>query len=113
MGVYSFDDVDGLFKEMRKDMDAADINAKPWQLKIKAGGYFVRWSELGFNIYGEILVEGEPRQKELQLYRLCRGYSVACPQGEMGDIHVSTIERLLTKAEFEEARKKGWRQAEQ
>ncbi len=109
MAVYSFDDLDDMFNSMRRDMNEADSRVKPWQAKIKAGDYFVRRSGLGFNIYGEILHEEEPRAQGLGHYRLCRGYSIACPKGEMGDIHVSTIEALLTREEFVEAKRSGWR----
>lgn len=37
-----------------------------------------------------------------------RAYSLACPQGEMGDIHVSTIDEFMSKEQFESARARGW-----
>lgn len=107
--VYPFDDLDDMFEHMRKDMDEADSRVETWQARIKAGDYFARWSALGFHVYGEILEEEEPRDKGLEHYRLCRGYSMACPEGEMGDIHVSTIDELITREQFESAKGRGWR----
>lgn len=107
--VYPFDDLDDMFDQMRNNMDEADRDVKPWQEKVKAGDYFARWSELGFHVYGEILQEDEPREKGLEHYRLCRGYSMACPQGEIGDIHVSAIDELISKEQFESAKERGWR----
>ena len=109
MVVYSFDNLDDLFDEMEEQGRAADTRVKDWQAKIKAGDYFVRRSGLGFSIYGEILEEEERREKGLEHYRLCRGYSVACRDGEMGDIHVSQIDALLSKEEFQEAKRRGWK----
>ena len=108
MGVESFGDIDEFFERHEKRMEQADARVKPWQAEIKPGDYFVRNSPHGFNIYGEILEEEEPRDKHLQYYRLCRGYSVACPEGEMGDIHVSQIEALISRETFEAMRKRGW-----
>jgi len=98
-----------MMEGMRKDMEAADQNVKPWQAAIKPGEYFQRYNQLGFTIYGEILQEEEKRPNHLKHYRLCRAYSVACPQGEMGDIHVSTIDALLSRELFDTARQRGWR----
>jgi len=108
MTVEPFDDLDDLFEKMSANMDAADTRVKPWQAHLKPGDYFVRWSFLGFSIYGEILHEDEPRDKGLEHYRLCRAYSVACPQGDVGDVHVSTIDALLSKRTFEDAKTRGW-----
>ena len=109
MVVHSFDNLDDLFEEMEEQGRAADERVKDWQKQIKAGDYFVRRSGLGFNIYGEILQEDEPRSRGLEHYRLCRGYSVACRDGEMGDIHVSQIDALLTEEEFKEAKRREWK----
>jgi hypothetical protein len=35
-------------------------------------------------------------------------YSVACLEGELGDIHVSSIDRIITADEFLNARERGW-----
>lgn len=42
-------------------------------------------------------------------YLFCKAFSVMCEDGELGDIHVSRIELLLTEEEFESARAGGWR----
>ncbi len=109
MPVYSFDDLDDMFEHMREDMDEADSRVKSWQACIKPGDYFMRESGLGFTIYGEILDEEEPRPEHLKHYRLCKAYSQACRQGEMGDVHVSTIDELIFKEQFEAAQRSGWR----
>jgi len=61
----------------------------------------------GFPIFGEAR-EGY-REKHLQHYRFCRCYSVACPEGELGDVHVSTILCRISRGLFERVRKQGWR----
>lgn len=109
MQIYSFDDLDDMFFQLRKDMDEADLRTQPWQIKVKPGDLFVRNTPYGFRIYGKILPEEEPRQLGVQLYRLCEAYSQTCPNGEVGDIHVSTIERLLTQEEFDAVQARGWR----
>jgi len=50
-------------------------------------------------IYGEVLeCYDDPWLKH---YRFCRCYSAACPRGELGDVHVSVIERFISREEFE------------
>ena len=109
MPIEQFDDLEDLFEQMRQDQQAADSRVEDWQRQIKPRDYFRRYSPHGFYIYGEVLEEAEPRFPGLENYRLCRAYSVAYPRGEMGDIHVSTVEKILTEEEFEEARKRGWK----
>lgn len=110
MTIYSFDDTDDMFEAMRKDQETADARVHPWQEAIKHGDYVVRPGP-GFPVYSEILEEPEDRPSELKSYRFTRSYSAACPKGELGDIHVSTIERKLSKREFLEAMGRGWREA--
>ena len=59
-------------------------------------------------IYSEILDNPEPGESGSDHYRFTCSYSVACPSGELGDIHVSTIERKLSEGEFQEMKKSGW-----
>ena len=40
-------------------------------------------------VFGEVL-EGY-QEAHLRHYRFCRCFSVACPEGEVGDVHVSTV----------------------
>ncbi|MDX2199629.1 MAG: hypothetical protein SF069_11745 [Phycisphaerae bacterium] len=108
MSITPFDSFDDMMEQMRRDQDAADRRVQPWQSAIKPGDYFRRESGYGFPIYGEVLAEEEEREKALRHYRFCRCYSVACAGGELGDVHVSTIERLLRKPEFDAAHGRGW-----
>lgn len=104
MDVESFDLLDDMFRRMADMQRQADGRVQPWQAAIKQGDYFSRDSGYGFDIYGEVLKQPR-RAKGLEHYRFCKCYSVACAEGEMGDVHVSTIERLLQREQFEQARR--------
>ncbi len=104
----AFDSLEDMMARLNEQIERADAHVQPWQAKIKPGDYFRRSSGYGFDIYGEVLPEEEPREPRLRHYRFCQCYSVACPEGEMGDVHVSTIETLLTKSEFSTAQEQGW-----
>ncbi len=104
----AFDSFEEMMARLNEQILRADAEVENWQARIKPGDYFRRSSGYGFDIYGEVLQEEEPRELRLRPYRFCNCYSVACPEGEMGDVHVSTIEVLLSKAEFEEAQEQGW-----
>jgi hypothetical protein len=99
---------------------------------LKAGDFCVRVAH-GFRIYSELidpvesvlagrnlddlddeereelLAEREMRsQPHMADYRFTRSYSLACREGELGDIHLSNVIEKLTKEEFEVARAAGW-----
>jgi len=57
-------------------------------------------------VFGEVL-EGYT-EAHLRHYRFCRCYSVGCPEGELGDVHVSTVLCLVSRAFFEALRQVGW-----
>lgn len=124
-------DVGSMFDELEGAMQRADEAVQPWQTVAKPGDYYVRVDrDLGITIYGELLdptvpadtdhaydagdleeireeakIYDEPHMKH---YRWGRHFSVACEDGELGDVHVSTIDTFLTKALFEAARAARW-----
>jgi len=107
MKVEFFDSVEEADARLREAMKAADAKVRPWQTAIGPGDCFVADSgEEGLLVFGEVLeAYAEPH---LQHYRLCRCYSVACPEGEVGDVHVSTILCVIDRGVFELARQHGW-----
>jgi hypothetical protein len=107
MSIFEFDKYEDIMEALWRDQAAADSRVQPWQAEIKMREYFIRRVH-GIPIYGEVLKERK-KPKHLRNYRFTKCYSVILPEGEKGDIHVSTIEKILTKAEFEDARGRGWR----
>jgi len=108
MKVESFDSLEAAQQRLREAMEAADARVRPWQAAVGVGDCFVTdcGGEEGFLIFGEVLKGyGEER---LRHYRLCRCFSVACPEGEVGDVHVSTILAVVSREVFELARQHGW-----
>ena len=118
-------------EEMADALSAANSEASlrvdDWQAAITAGCFYYAVDyEEQLVIYGMVLdpVAGEraagASEREVQYveemykapgmesYRAARSYSVYCPEGEMGDIHVSTVSGVLTQGQFEAAREQGW-----
>lgn len=108
MSISSFDNLDDMFEQMRKDQEEADSCVQSWQAAIKPGDYVAR-SGPGFLIYSEILKDPELREPGLEHYRFTRSYSVVCPKGELGDIHVSMIEQNLSEEDFQKIKERGWK----
>ena len=108
MTVIPFDDLDDFFEYEDRNRKAADARVQDWQKALGPGDYFARDPGLGFDIYGEILKPDGPYTGPMEHYRFCRAYSVACPMGELGDVHVSEIDRKLSRGEFEIARAREW-----
>jgi hypothetical protein len=97
-----------MLNDLSQAMQVADEQVKPWQVEIKKGDYYMQETKYGFNIYGEVL-RNAPRAKRLRHYRFVKAYSLACSDGEHGDLHVSVITQIITKEQFEEAKKNNWR----
>lgn len=117
------------FKQPRPaNRAAADANVLGWQAQAKPGDKFIRMAAGGAIVFGEVLetpVE-EDEDEDLTLdelaeedkrkdappvvnhYRFSKCYSHCCPKGELGDIHVSTIAKIISEAGFEAARNEGW-----
>jgi hypothetical protein len=97
-----------MLDDLSRAMQEANERVKPWQAEIKKGDYYMQETIYGFNIYGEVL-KNAYRQRNLRNYRFVKAYSLACSDGEPGDLHVSVITQIITKEQFEEAKKNGWR----
>jgi len=120
-GITMFESTEEMIEAIRRSTEAADADVVPWQKELKPGDKFFRIVE-DVAIYGEILdpmasVEDEEEKEYLQElyseehmanYRFAKCYSVVCPQGEMGDVHVSTVYMVLTDTIFEQFRRMEW-----
>lgn len=123
--------VEGFFKQEEEAQNAANARVTPAQM-VEPGEFCVCGEE-DFRVYSEILdpaasllgdrdldsLDEDERaeyddtralyaEPHMRFYRFTRSYSVACPRGELGDRHLATVLRKLTKEEFEAARKAGW-----
>jgi hypothetical protein len=107
MEVEFFDSLEAAQARLRQAMEAADTRVKPWQAAVAPGDCFVAdGDEEGLLVFGEVL-EGYT-EAHLRHYRFCRCFSVACPEGEVGDVHVSTVLYVIARGVFELARQHGW-----
>ena len=104
MRIQFFDSYRKMLEAERRAREAADARVQDWQREIKPGDCFVSPTEHGFNIYG-VALKGY-RQDFLRNYLYCNCYSAVCPTGERGDTHVSTIGALISREDFEEAKKR-------
>jgi len=103
MHIQFFDSFEEMMAAEKEAREAADNRTHDWQKQLKPGDCFVSPTPYGFNIYGVVLQSY--KQEHLQNYRLCNCYSVACPNGERGDTHVSTIAALISRETFETIKK--------
>ena len=100
-----FSTMEEAMQRLEEARRAADARVEPWQAAARPGDCFVYFAE-DLVIFGEVLeCYEEPR---MQHYRFCRCHSVACPEGELGDVHVLSIARFISREEFERARESGW-----
>ena len=109
MKVEFFDSHEAAAKRLRQAMEAADSRVTPWQAALRPGECILSIVEDGLVVFGEVL-EGY-REPHLKHYRFCRCFSVACPEGELGDVHVATVACRISREEFELARASEWEAA--
>ena len=106
MKIEFFDTLEAAQARLREAMEAADGKVTPWQAAIGPGDCFIAdGGEEDLLVFGEVL-EGYT-EAHLRHYRFCRCFSVACPEGEVGDVHVSTILAVVSRAFFEAMRQAG------
>jgi hypothetical protein len=100
------DAVDEMFTNIRDVRIEADarITQQQWD-QIRAGTNGVAFKH-GLIIFYEVLETY--MEEELLGYVFCKGYSIACPRGEMGDVHRSDFAGVISKETFEIARSLGW-----
>ncbi len=94
-----FDSVEEMFEVERKAREEADARVEEWQAKIKVGDCFRQSTSYGFDIYGEVLEEHNA--EHLKHYRFCYCFSVACPEGEKGDVHMSQVTEIISREDYE------------
>ena len=94
-----FDSVEEMFEAERKAREAADASVEDRQEKIKVGDYCRQETDEGFDIFGEVLEEHNA--EHLKNYRFCYCFSVACPEGEKGDVHVCQVTELISREDYE------------
>ena len=136
MTIKSFDNLEDFFAAETTARNEADAGVEPFQAKLKPGDFFVRvYAHADVVIYGEILVPGSDEeltedglseedlaeikaeyeaeaalrnQPQMRHYHFSRCFSQMCQEGEVGDVHASTIAAVIPRSSFEEARKLGW-----
>lgn len=117
MRVVTFESAEDIFTEIQKARAEADANTEEWQRGIIPGHCFVRIVDCygePLAIYGEVIESPYEEDRELYKephmagYRLSRCFSSMCPEGELGDTHISTMIALLSREQFEKARAAGW-----
>jgi len=106
MNITFYDSHEEMMEALAEAMEAADRNVKEWQKAIKRGDCFRQKTEYGFDVFGKVVEDNYT--DELQHYRFCKCYSEACPEGELGDVHISVISEIIPKERFEQARDDGW-----
>jgi hypothetical protein len=102
MTVKSFDSFDDVLDFVTKQTAAANERVKPSQLELRKGDFYAMDSGMDFAIFGQL--QDDPDE---QGYALARAYSRILPEGELGDVHISTAVPL-TPDEFEAAKASGW-----
>lgn len=117
--IIAFDDVEDVMTHLRQERDQADSQVQPWQAELKPGDHFIRLIPLEDGpvaVYGEVVEpdyddEDGPNlydQPHMKNVRFTRCFSMMCPGGELGDTHVATMGRKLSKVQFNLAAKMGW-----
>ena len=114
--VESFATWEEALERMAQQGRAADARVQPWQTAVQPGDCFLRTDQI-VPIYGQVLDppaedRGLYAQEHMRHFRLTHCFSAMCPEGEVGDTHVSCFAHLLTPEEFAAAQAAGWKEPE-
>jgi hypothetical protein len=100
--VETCDSIEALLKAQKLAEKAADQRVQDWQAQVKEGDCFIQRTPDGLEIFGEVLGPGLGGEN----WRRCRCYSLVCPEGEVGSVHVSQMNDLINRERFESVRNK-------
>lgn len=101
-------------RDVREALDSIPVQS--WQNAMTYGDCFVQLVggelDIPCDIYGEI-IKSEYEEDIAALaktpkIRLCKCYSVLCPEGEYGNIHIGTMTLKLSRETFNTAKELGW-----
>ncbi|MBU0515442.1 MAG: hypothetical protein KJ621_11775 [Proteobacteria bacterium] len=127
-----YDSFEEMMEAEQEARAAADVRVQPWQEKSRADEILVSDSGYDFPIFHEILdpekIVGENlkkhgdeyedegiwfldlyREPHMKCFRFARNYSEACPEGELGDFHLSVAFGKIRREAFEELKERGFR----
>jgi len=127
MNVTFFDSFEEMQSALAAAREAAAVHVQDFQRAVKAGDFYVHFNpEYELVVYGEILdpvatadadevaylteVYAQPHMAD---FRFARAYSPLCDDGELGDIHLTTIGKVISKAQFEQFKALNWPQLHQ
>ncbi|NIO03998.1 MAG: hypothetical protein GTN74_05105 [Proteobacteria bacterium] len=123
-GITFYDSFEEMMEDLGRAMKAADARVRPTQAAIQSGQYFINFrygpelpifgeilniSQLGSDPEEQMYISESYAQPHMKFYRPTKAYSMACPEGEIGDIHLSEINAIIDRELFEFYRKNGWR----
>ena len=112
-----------MFEDLGRAMEQADSRVRPAQAEIKPGQYFINFRHgPDLPIFGEILdigkmgysqedrreIEDMYAQPPMRFYRFTRCFSWACPDGEIGDTHLSDVDAIIDRELFKYYKDNGW-----
>jgi len=131
LGFGSYEEMQAYIEEQNASLVEAMKDLTPEQLSITFGGYAIRFvphGDLTLAIFGHVFTNEEMVSKEVESgassdelivilskfhqlyadgYRYGEWFSVICPEGEVGDAHVTTL-WPITEADFEHAKNNRW-----
>ena len=130
--ITTYDSVEEMMEDLGKAMDAADARVTEQQKKYRPGDIVMSDSGYGFPIFHDIQdiekMVGEGlrkygddyeeegiylldlyREPHMRYYCFSKSYSECCPEGELGDFHVSQGLYRIPRQVFEEVKEKGFR----
>ncbi|HUU88607.1 MAG TPA: hypothetical protein VMX17_12760 [Candidatus Glassbacteria bacterium] len=115
MTVTAYDSIEDMFKDVQSQVEKSNAAVQPWQSQIKEGTYFLRLERsFGIVIYGYVDKLEYEEDKELyasphmEHFRPARCFSEMCPEGEFGDVHIATVDLIISKEVFDKAKENNW-----
>lgn len=106
--------LDDFFSAEEKAREAADKRVLPFQAALTTGDKFVRYlRDYDIVVWSRVLAPDEEdreiyEQPHMAHYRQTESFSKSCPEGEIGDVHVSSVDLVVTHEQFEQGRKLDW-----
>lgn len=118
-----YDSFEEMMEDLGRAIQGADARVRSAQAGIRPGQYFINFRHgRDLPIFGEVLdirklghdeeeqkyINEQYAEPHMTFFRPTRCYSMACPEGEVGDTHLSEVDAIIDRELFEYYRENGW-----
>jgi hypothetical protein len=118
-----YENIEEMFADLERRLEEGRRSAKTHHIKVgdlRHGDYFAYRHPVGVLVFGRVIEKTEYSEDDESIqearengFVFARCFSAMCPEGELGDTHVTRITHKVSKKLFDRAQVNGFRHLDQ